>query len=552
MRILVIGAVAGGTSAAAKARRNNDDAEIVIYEKEQHISYSGCSMPYYIGGFIQVPEELFPRDPEFFKNKYNIDVLTGHEVLEIHPDKKELVVKNLSDGEVFTDRYDKLVIATGARATVPPIKNADQPHVFTLRKIPDMLAIKEFIDTEKPANVAIIGSGFIGLEMSENFTKLGLSVTILERLPQVTPGLDADMAQYVQDHLKEKGVQVITEASVTEIQAKHVLLDNGDAIPADMVLVAAGIRPNTEIAEAAGIELGAANAIKVTPHMETNVPDIYACGDCIEHVHVITGEPVYRPLGSTANKTGRIAGDNVSGKSLAFRGVLGTGVFKVFDLAIGQTGLSAREAKEKGYDAEVIHHRKVSRHVNMGGREMFIKAVADRTDGRLLGVQIVGEDGVDKRLDVFVTAITFGAKAEDLFHLDLGYAPPFSTPKDPVLYTGMILDNAISQGRPMITPEDLDELVEAGEKVTIVDTRSDEQYHEAHIQNATHIPHEKLRDICENMDKDVMVVTYCNMGVTGNATQNILLHKGFKKAYNLSGGHMHYHALHKEVQPEKE
>lgn len=544
MRILVIGAVAGGTSAAAKARRNHDDAEIVIYEKGAHISYAGCSMPYYLGGVIQASEDIIPRDPKFFKDKYNINVLIEHEVLEVIPERKEIIVKNHSDNQTFTDHYDQLIIATGARATVPPIKNADQNHVFTLRNIQDMFRIQDFLNKEKPKHVAIIGSGFIGLEMCENFKKIGLDITLLERLPQVTPGLDADVAIYVESHLREKGINVIKEASVTEIKRDSVVLDDGRTFPAELVLVAAGIRPNTEIAEAAGIKLGVANAIQVDAQMRTNVDGIYACGDCIEHVHVITGEKVYRPLGSTANKTGRIAGANVTGDHMAFRGVLGTGIFRVFDLAVAQTGLSEREAKESGYDVEVIHHRKISKPEYMGGQEMFIKAVADRRDERLLGVQIVGGEGVDKRIDVFVTAITHQANAEDLFHLDLAYSPPFSTTKDPVMYTGMILDNAIEKGRPIITPEELDELMASDEKVIIIDTRVEAQFDEEHISQAMNIPHERFRETCENMDKDVTVVTYCNMGTTGNATQNILLNKGFKKAYNLSGGHKHYKVVH--------
>jgi NADPH-dependent 2,4-dienoyl-CoA reductase/sulfur reductase-like enzyme/rhodanese-related sulfurtransferase len=546
VRILIVGAVAAGTSAAAKARRNSEDADIVIYEKDRFISYSGCGMPYHIGGVVESAEELTPRDPAFFKSKYNVDILTRHEVLEISPREKTVTVKNLATDELFTDHYDKLVIATGARATVPPIVGVDGPNVFTLRSIGDMLRIKAFIDENHPKTAAIIGTGFIGLEMCENLKALGMEVTLLEKLPQVTPGLDADMAAHVQNHIEKHGVSVLTNASVSEITGTGVALADGREIPADMVLVSTGVRPNTELAAAAGVELGVAGAIRVNSQMQTSVADIYACGDCIEQFHVVTGKPVWRPLGSTANKTGRIAGDSVTGGDLGFRGVLGTGIFRIFELTVAQTGLSEREAREQGYDVVVCHNIKPDKPEYMHGREMVIKGVADRETRRLLGAQIVGFEGVDKRIDVFVTAITFGAKAEDLFHLDLAYAPPFSTTKDPVMYTGMILDNAIRKGRPLMTPEELDALAASGEKYTLIDARNANQYEKSHIEGAVNIPHAKLRAAAETLDKEAAIVAYCNKGTTGNAAQNILIGKGFKRVYNLSGGEKQYKTTHKE------
>lgn len=540
MRFVMIGAVAAGTSAAAKARRNSEDAKIVIYEKDSFISYSGCGMPYYIGGEVESADELTPRDPAFFKSKYHVDIFTRHEVLSIHPDKKSLEIKHLSTGEVFTDRYDKLVIATGAHAVVPPIKGVDGTNVFTLRNISDMNRIKAFIDQAHPKSAAIIGTGFIGLEVCENLKRLGMNVTLIEKLPQVTPGLDSDMAVYVKEHLEKNGVTVLTEASVEGITHDGVFLSDGGTVDAELVLVSAGVRPNTELAAAAGIELGVTGAIRVNTKMQTNLPDIYACGDCIEQFHAVTGKPVYRPLGSTANKTGRIAGDNISGGSLTFRGILGTGIFQLFGMTVAQTGLSEREAKEQGYDVVVCHNIKPNKPEYMGGKEMVIKGIADKTSGRLLGAQIVGFDGVDKRIDVFVTAITYKAKAEDLFHLDLAYAPPFSTTKDPVMYTGMILDNAIQRGRPLITAEKLNSLMQSGEPYTLIDARTQAQFEKNHIPAAQNIPHAELRSAAENLDKETVTVTYCNKGVTGNAAQNILINNGFKKVYNLSGGHKQF------------
>lgn len=544
MRIIIIGAVAAGTSAAAKARRNSEDSEIIIYEKDSFISYSGCGMPYYIGGEVESADALTPRDSGFFKSKYNVDIHTLHEVLSISPDEKSVTVKDLTTGDIFTDHYDKLVIATGARATMPPIKGADARHVFTLRNINDMNRIKAFIDTNRPHSAAIIGTGFIGLEVSESLKGLGMEVTLLEKLPQVTPGLDSDMAIYVQNHIKQSGVSVLTDVSIAEIMENSAVLSDSKEIKADMVLVSTGVRPNTELAAVAGIELGVAGAIRVNTRMQTNIPDIYACGDCIEQYHVVTGKPVYRPLGSTANKTGRIAGDSMTGGSLEFRGILGTGIFKIFDLTVAQTGLSEREARELGYDVAVCHIIKPNRPEYMHGKEMVIKGIADKETGRLLGTQIVGYEGVDKRIDVFVTAITFKANVEDLFHLDLAYAPPFSTTKDPVMYTGMILENAIHGNRPLMTAQELDVLMKSGEKYTVIDARVAAQYKKNHVDTARNIPHEKLRDAAESLDKDAVTVTYCNKGTTGNAAQNILLGKGFEKVYNLSGGQKQYGITH--------
>ncbi len=540
MKIIVIGAVAAGTSAAAKARRNSEDAQITIYEKDSYISYSGCGMPYFLSKAVATAEELAPRDPAFFRSKYNIEIKTRHEVLSINPDEKTILVKNLATDHVFPDSYDTLILATGARAVTPPIPGREGAHVFTLRNINDMLAIHSFLEEKRPKSAAIIGTGFIGLEMCESLVRLGVSVTLLEKLPQVTPGLDPDMAVYVEAHLKKNGIAVKTGVSIASIEATSVVLADGTTVPAELVLLSTGVRPNSELALAAGVTLGASGAILVNERMETNQPGIFACGDCIEEFHIVTGKQVYRPLGSTANKTGRIAGDCATGGNLAYRGTLGTGIFRVLGLTVGQTGLTEREAREAGYDAAICHSTKPDRPEYFGGKEMVIKAVADRETGRLLGAQIVGEAGVDKRIDVFATAITYGAKVEDLFYLDLAYAPPFSTTKDPVLYTGMILENAIHGGRPLMTAQELLARTEAGEPVTIIDTRAPAQYEKAHVEGAISIPLSELRAAIESLDKDAVTVTYCNKGVTGNAAQNILLLNGFKHVYNLSGGMNQY------------
>lgn len=540
MKIIIIGAVAAGTSAAAKARRNSESAQITVYEKDSFISYSGCGMPYYISGEVQNAKLLFPRDPKFFKDKYNVDVLTRHEVLGIDPNTKTVRVKNLDTGEVFSDEYDRLIISTGASPVLPPIPGADAQQVFTLRNIGDMSKIKAFIGAHALRHAAVIGAGFIGLEMCEALKKSGMAVTLVEKLPQVAPGMDEDMAAHVQAHIEKNGVAVYTGAQVKEISGTGVLLENGTFIQAELVLLSAGVRPNVQLAQQAGAALGTTGAIRVDDRMQTSIEDIYACGDCTEQWSVLTGKPVYRPMGSTANKTGRIAGDCVTGGTLRFRGVLETAIFQIFGMAVAQTGLTEREAKKLGYDVEVCHNIKPDRPEYMGGRDMVIKALADRLDGRLLGAQIVGFEGVDKRVDVFVTAITFKAKAEDLFYLDLAYAPPFSTTKDPVMYTGMILDNALSRGRPLISAQALGERLSSGERISLIDARDASQYEAGHIDSARSIPLTELRGAADKMDKEATAVTYCNKGVTGNAAQNILLNKGFKRVYNLSGGYRQY------------
>lgn len=538
MRIVIIGAVAAGTSAAAKARRNDDFAEIIIYEKDKDISYSGCGLPYYIGGDVEDINELTPRDVKFFKDKYDIDVRIQHEVISIDPDKKTLVVKNCLTNETFEDFYDKLVLATGASPFIPKIEGIDKKHVFFLRNVENARNIKAFIEEYKPTKAVIAGTGFIGFEVLESLVNFSMDVTIVEVADKITPNLDNDMASFLENTLAKRGVKILKSTSINQILDKQIILSNENILDADLVIMATGVRPNVALAKNIGVKLGVTGAIEVNNRMETNIKDIYAAGDCIETFNAITGKPVYRPLGTTANKTGRIAGDVLSGGSLTYRGNLSTGIFKLFDLSIGSTGLSEKEALSEGYDVEVVHNIKPNKPSYMNGQEMVIKAIADRSSKRLLGVQIIGYEGVDKRIDVFATLLTYKATVDELFHLDLSYAPPFSTTKDPVHYTGMILENAISNGRPILNPNKIEDF---GEDLQIIDTRSEKDYQsKGHVENAINIPHSKLRDKLNELDINRPVVTYCNKGTTGNATQNILINRGFKSVFNLSGGHKFY------------
>lgn len=545
MKVIIIGSVAAGTSTAAKIRRNDEQAEIVVYDKGSYISYSVCGIPYYIGTEMEI-EALIPRDEEWFKDRYQIEIKTEYEVIEVNYDDKEVVVKDLQSGDEKKEKFDKLVFATGARPALPPIKGIDKQNVFSVRDINDALNIKEYIIENKPKKATIVGSGFIGMEILENLLERNIEVEVIEMLPQIVRKLDREMAFKIEKYLESKGMKLYLSDKVTALHgeeaAKKVELESGQELETDLVIMATGIKPNTELAEDIGVKLGPTGAIKINQRMETNLADIYAVGDCAESFSLLTKEPLYQPLGSVANKMGRIAGDQITGGNLEFKGTLGTGIFKVLELSVGHTGLTAEAALEAGYQIEEAYIIKPNQpKYYPGGDLLWIKAIADKDSNRLLGVQIIGEAGVDKRIDVFATAITYGAKVEQLFHLDLAYAPPFATTKDPVLYTGMILNNALNSKRKLITPAEVKaKIKKAADELLIIDVRAAKQYQRDHLPGAINIPLAELRDRVDDLDKNKTVVTYCNKGTSGNAAQNILLNHGFEKVYNLAGGHQNY------------
>ncbi|HAH62715.1 MAG TPA: dehydrogenase [Treponema sp.] len=546
MRIAIIGSVAAGTSAAAKARRNTEDAQITVYEKDSIISYSGCGLPYFVGGETSDISKLTPRDALWFKERYNVEIKTGCEVLAVDPVRKTMAVKNLATGEEFTDTYDRLILATGSKPFKPPLDGIESRNVFTIKNPQNAVDADAYIAGHQAKKAVIIGGGYIGLEMAAALKERQLDVTILELSSHIMPPMDDEMAARLQQYMLGKGINILTSVRVTGFQhdagtARTVTVEGKGPIPADLFIWSAGIKPEVGLAKAMGVRLGVTGAIEVDNRMRTNLPDVYAAGDCAQVYSLVTGGPLYRPIGSTANKMGRIAGDVVTGGSLEFRGVPGTGIFKIFDLSVAMTGLTEKEARRLGYDIEVIHNIKPNvPEYYPGSSEMTIKAVADRKTEKLLGVQIVGGEGVDKRIDVFVTAITYGATAGDLFHLDLAYAPPFATTKDPVLYTGMILDNALNCGRRLMTPRELIERKRNGEKITVIDVRSKKDRDKGFIEGSLHIPLQKMRSGLGNLGKDDLIVVYCNKGVSGNAAQNILINNGFRYVYNLSGGYRQY------------
>ena len=544
MKIIVIGSVAAGTSVAAKARRNTEEAEIVVYDQGKDISYSVCGIPYKIGGEVDSVDRLTPRDAKWFKKRYDVSIFTEHRVTKVDHEAKKIQVKDLKTGEVKEDAYDVLVFATGAAPlTPPPFDQAEYGNVFHVRNIQDLREIESYSETNQPKKALLIGAGFIGLEMTEQLVQKGWDVTIVQLENQVMPSMDADMAFRVEEVLMANGVHLHLGDAVKTIEGKgivkKVVTTKGATIETDIVILAAGVRPNTELAKEIGVTIGATGAVAVNNKMQTNIQDVYAVGDVAESFSAITGKPIYRPLGSTANKMGRIAGDVITGGNLEHRGVLGTGIFRVFDLHVGQTGMTEKEAKAAGYAVEVLYNIKPDHAEYLGGKELIIKALADKATGRVLGAQVLGSQGVDKRIDVLATAITFKAKAEDLFHLDLAYAPPFATTKDPIHYTGMALDNAL-HGNPLMTPARLVEMQQKGESIQVIDTRSAKDFEKSHVQDAIHVPLGELRARAGELSKDIPTVTYCNKGVTGNAAQNILINLDFKEVYNLSGGNKNY------------
>lgn len=538
MKIIVIGAVAGGTSAAMKARRNDEKSEIIIYDKGKYISYSGCGMPFYLSGQIEDPSELTPRNSEYFKITHNIEIKTEHEVTKIDPNAKTVLVKNLKSNHEFLDHYDKLVIATGASARILNLEGANLPHVFSLRDIDDMYKIDNYLKMNKVKTATVIGSGYIGMELVDSLAKRGMDVLLLEKMNQIVPNLDEDMSQFVRTYIEKIRIKTLTGVDVKKITPNSIVYyHDGKELEtaSELVIVAIGIKPNTDLASDAGIELGTSKAIKVNSHLETNIKDIYAAGDCIEVWHMIDQKPLYRPLGSTANKTGRIVGDNITGGNEVFKGILGTSIFKIFDLSVAQTGKTEKEALAEGLDFIVVTHIKPDRPQFMGGEDMIIKALSLK-DGTIIGAQIVGHEGVDKRIDVIATALTLKGKASDLENLDLAYSPPFSTARDPINYTGMILENALTKNRQLITPK---ELLQPGQgKRQILDVRSPLQFAKRHLEGAINIPQIQIRNNLHLLNKNIPIIVCCVTGWTANAVQNILLNNEFKDVKNVAGGYV--------------
>jgi len=452
-RIVVIGGVAAGMSAASKARKLRSDIEILVFEKSGHISYGACGLPYFISDVIKSPEDLVAYDAKFFKEKRDIDVFLYHEVVAIYPAKQSVLVKNLQIGTQNEYQYDKLVISTGARAFVPPIKGIETKGIFTIKTLQDGIETKDFIRKNVPKRALIVGAGHIGLEMAEALANAGMDVTIAEREPNILGIMDDEITKIVEEGLVRNRVKLFKSASVGEFTSKNgyvreAILDNSKSIAIDIVIVSSGTRPNTEIAKEAGIETDHTGAIKVNQRMETNVPGIYSAGDCAMAYHQILERQVYFPLGTTANKQGKVAGENTAGGNASFKGIVGTSLLKVFDLEVAKTGLSGIEAQREGFNiiSNVVEQSSRA-HYYPGGSKIQIKLIAEMNTGRILGAEMVGKEGISKRIDVFATAIATKMTVEDMGDLDLSYAPPFAPVWDPILIAANDLKKKINEAK---------------------------------------------------------------------------------------------------------
>ena len=541
MKVIIVGGVAGGATAAARLRRLDETAEIVVFERSGYVSYANCGLPYYIGGVITDKEELTLQTPESFWRRFRVDMRVRHEVTAIHPAEKTVDVRNLATGETFTESYDKLVLSPGARPTQPALPGVGIDRLFTLRTVEDTLKIREFIEQHHPRSAVLAGGGFIGVELMENLRELGIDVTVVQRPRQLLNPLDADMAAFLHAKLRQKGVRLHLGCTVEGFAANgdrvNVLLKDEAPLTADMVVLAIGVTPDTGLAKAAGLELGIKGSILVNDRMETSAPDIYAVGDAVQVKHFVTGQDTLLSLAGPANKQGRIAADNICGGDSRYPGSQGSSVIKVFDMTIATTGVNEKTAKQAGIDCDKVYLSPMS-HAGYypGGKVMTLKVVFEKGTYRLLGAQIVGYEGVDKRIDVLATAIHAGLSALQLKDLDLAYAPPYSSAKDPVNMAGFMIENLSHRLVEQFFPEDVDALPRDG-SVTLLDVRTPGEYADGHAEGFVNLPVDDLRERLREVPVGKPVYVICQSGLRSYIACRILAQQGFK-CYNLSGGCM--------------
>ena len=545
MKVLIVGGVAGGATAAARIRRLDETAEITVFERSGYISYANCGLPYYIGGVITDPEELTLQTPESFFSRFRINMKVHHEVTAIHPNQKTISVRNLETGEEFEESYDKLLLSPGAKPTQPRLPGVGIKKVFTLRTVEDTFHIKEYINKNQPKSAVLAGGGFIGLELAENLKELGMDVTIVQRPKQLMNPFDADMASFIHSEMRKHGVKLALGHTVEGFEEKDggidILLKDEMPLHADMVVLAIGVTPDTHLAKEAGLELGIKGSIVVNDRMETSVPDIYAAGDAVQVKHYVTGQEALISLAGPANKQGRIIADNICGGDSRYPGSQGSSVIKVFDMTAATTGINEANARKAGLDVDTVILSPMS-HAGYypGGKVMTMKVVFEKETYRLLGAQIVGYEGVDKRIDVLATAIHAGMKATELKDLDLAYAPPYSSAKDPVNMAGFMIDN-ISKGiLKQWHLEEVDLLPRDG-SVTLLDVRTVREYGNGHIEGFKNIPVDELRERLDEIEKDKPVYVICQSGLRSYIGTRILEGNGYK-AYNFSGGFRFYDA----------
>jgi NADPH-dependent 2,4-dienoyl-CoA reductase/sulfur reductase-like enzyme/peroxiredoxin family protein/rhodanese-related sulfurtransferase/TusA-related sulfurtransferase len=544
MKYLVIGGVAGGATVAARLRRLDEDAQIVLFERGEYVSYANCGLPYYIGGEINDRKKLFVQTVQGFIDRFRIDIRTEQEVIAIHPDKKTVDVKNLETGETYSESYDKLALSPGAEPLRPRIEGIDNTKIFTLRSVPDTDMIKSYVDDQKPKSAIVVGGGFIGLEMAENLHRQGIKVTIVEMANQVMAPLDFSMAQIVHEELVGQGVDLILSDGVERFGDDGgrvvVNLKSGSSLPVDMVLLSIGVRPETKLAIEAGLKIGSARGIAVNEFMQTSDENIYALGDACEVIHGVTGKPALIPLAGPANKQGRIVADNmVSGNHSKYKGTIGTSVAKVFDLTVASAGANAKLLKREGipYVSSFTHS---SSHAGYypNALSMSLKILFSPSDGRLLGAQIVGFDGVDKRVEMAAQVIQHHGTVYDLTELEHAYAPPYSAAKDPINMAGFVAENIlcgkvkIAQWRDL-NPDD--------NSTTLLDVRTADEYALGTIPSSINIPLDSLRSRIAELPKGKPIIVNCAVGLRGYLAYRILVQHGFTDVRNLSGGFKTWH-----------
>ena len=541
MKTIIIGGVAGGATAAARLRRLDEKAEIIILERGEYVSFANCGLPYYIGGVITDRGDLTLQTPQSLKARFNIDVRVLNEAVKISPDTKTVTVKDLRTGETYEETYDNLILSMGAEPIRPNIEGADGNNVFTLRNIPDTLKIKNYIDTAKPHSAVVIGGGYIGVEMAENLVEAGLKVAIVELADHLIAPLDFDMAADVHRYIKSKGIYLHLNNGVKAISGNTVILQNGE-ITADMIILSVGVRPETAIAKECGIELNGRGSIIVNNKMQTNIPDIYAVGDAVEVEDFLTKKPAFIPLAGPANKQGRIAADNIAGCESIYTGTQGSAVLKLFDMTVATTGLNEKSARLAGIDYDKTYTYSASHATYYpGAAQMSIKALWEKKTLKLIGAQIVGFDGVDKRMDVLATAIRFGAKITDLTTLELCYAPPFGSAKDPVNMLGFVAENIVSGKLKQFLWHDVENLPRDG-SVFLLDTRTPFEVMQGKIDGFVNIPLDELRGRIDEIPKDRPVYVHCHSGLRSYLACRILTGNGYD-CYNLAGGWRLYESV---------
>lgn len=546
MKVVIIGGVAGGATAAARIRRLDEKAEIVVFERSGYISYANCGLPYYVGDVITDKDELTLQSPAGFKHRFNIDVKIRHEVTAIDKANKTVKVKNLESGEEFEESYDKLVLAPGAKPFVPDIPGAYSEKIFSVRTVEDTFAIKKYIQKKQPKSAVVIGGGFVGVEMAENLSALGIKVTLAEAAKQLLSPFDGDMAAFIHAEVRRHGINLLLGKGVKGFAEKEgmleVYIDGEKTLRTDMAIMAVGVTPETSLAEKAGLELGLRKSIAVNERMETSAKDIYAVGDAVQVKNFVTGEYFLAALAGPANKQARIAADNICGIKSEYKGAQGSSVVKVFDITAASTGINERTAEKSGikYDKVILSPMSHAGYYP-GGKVMTVKVLFEKESFRLLGAQIVGYDGVDKRTDVFATAARAGLDARELKDIDLAYAPPYSSAKDPVNMAGFMIDNVANGTLKQWFVEDEKNLPRDG-SVTLLDTRTPGEYKRGHVKDFINIPVDELRGRLDEIEKDKPVYVICQSGLRSYIASRILEGNGYT-AYNFAGGFRFYDAV---------